>query len=234
MPRRTVLVVTSLLHARRLVVGYDDVPVCAPVDLDLGAGEALALVGPNGAGKSTVLRAVLGQLEPIDGELTVLGEPVDERRASFRARVAGVLDDDAWFPGLTAREHLLLTAAGHGVQRTTTVVDDVVEVFGLGDRQDALPSALSSGQRRRLLLAAAFVRPRDLLVLDEPEQRLDTTMREALVDLLLDACETGTGVLLATHDPVLLTALGADAVVVSDEQSERLPGHDAVARMGAA
>ena len=227
-------VVTGLLHARALVVGYDDVPVCAPVDLDLGAGEALALVGPNGAGKSTVLRAVLGLLEPLDGELTVLGEPVDERRSAFRARVAGVLDDDAWFPGLTAREHLLLTAAGHGVRRTTTVVDDVVDVFGLADRQDALPSALSSGQRRRLLLAAAFVRPRDLLVLDEPEQRLDTTMREALVGLLQDACAAGTGVLLATHDPVLLTALGADAVVVSDGRSERLPGTDAVARMGGA
>ena len=221
------------VHARGLVVGYGDAPVCAPVDLDLGAGEVLALVGPNGAGKSTVLRAVLGLLEPLDGVLEVLGEPVDERQARFRARVAGVLDDDAWFPGLSAREHLLLTAAGHGERRTSTVVDAALGTFGLTDRQHAVPSEMSSGQRRRLLLAAAFVRPRDLLVLDEPEQRLDTSMRTALAGLLRDAAAAGTGVLLATHDPLLLTALGADAVVIADDRSERVPAAAAVALMGA-
>jgi ABC-type multidrug transport system ATPase subunit len=224
---------TPLVHARRLRVGYSTEPVCAPVDLRLRPGEVLALIGPHGAGKSTVLRAVLGLLAPLDGELSVLGGEVDERSADFRARVAGVLDDDAWFPGLTTREHLLLTAAGHGVSNTTTTVDAMLETFGLTSQQHVLPSALSSGQRRRLLLAAAFVRPRDLLVLDEPEQRLDTAMRNTLAALLQAEADAGTAVLLATHDPLLVTALGADAVVVDDVRSHRVGSAEAVAAMNA-
>lgn len=222
-----------VVHADRLLVGYDDVPVCAAVDLTLGAGDMLALVGPNGAGKSTVLRTLLGLLEPLGGSVELFGDVPDERSRAFRARTAAVLDDDAWFPGLTAREHLLLTASGHGVTRTTAVVDEAVETFGLADRQDAVPSAMSSGQRRRLLLAAAFVRPRDLLVLDEPEQRLDTGMRERLADLIAREAAAGTAVLLATHDPLLLTRLDTDAVVVDDTRCVRMPGARAVELMGA-
>lgn len=224
---------TPLIHAKGLTVGYTSEAVCAPVSLTLRPGEVLALVGPNGAGKSTVLRAVLGLLEPLEGTLRVFGEEVDERSADFRARVAGVLDDDAWFPGLTTREHLLLTAAGHGVTNTTTTVDAMLETFGLTEQQHVLPSALSSGQRRRLLLAAAFVRPRDLLVLDEPEQRLDSAMRTSLADLLRAEAAAGTSVLLATHDPGLLTALGADAVVIDDDRCRRLRTAEAVAVMTA-
>lgn len=231
--RRTPVPDDAVVAARRLRVGYLDAPVCAPVDLTLRAGEILAVVGPNGAGKSTVLRTVLGLLDPLGGSVTVLGDEVDERSARFRAAVAGVLDDDAWFPGLTAREHLLLTAAGHGVSNTTTVVDGVLETFGISDHQHALPSALSSGQRRRLLLAAGFVRPRELLVLDEPEQRLDATMRATLADLLLAEAEAGTAVLLATHDPLLLTSLDAPAVHVDDVACRLLGTADAVAAMHA-
>ncbi|WP_024286395.1 ABC transporter ATP-binding protein [Cellulomonas sp. KRMCY2] len=227
------MTVSPLVHAKALRVGYSGEPVCAPVDLRVRPGEVLALIGPNGTGKSTVLRAVLGLLEPLGGTLTVLGREVDERSADFRARVAGVLDDDAWFPGLTTREHLLLTAAGHGVTNTSTAVDAILDTFGLTSQQHVIPSALSSGQRRRLLLAAAFVRPRDLLVLDEPEQRLDTAMRASLAQLLRAEADAGVGVLLATHDPALVTALGADAVVVDETRSRRLRCDAAVAAMSA-
>src|SRR5690625_7879921 len=70
----------------------------------------------------------------------------------------------------------------------------------ISERQNALPTALSSGQRRRLLLAAAFVRPRTLLVLDEPEQRLDSGMRDRLAERLAAEREAGGGVVMATHD----------------------------------
>ncbi|HEY3436587.1 MAG TPA: ABC transporter ATP-binding protein [Actinotalea sp.] len=223
----------AVVHARGLRVGYSTEPVCAPVDLDVAAGEVVALIGPNGAGKSTVLRAVLGLLEPLGGDLTVFGIPVDEREARFRARVAGVLDDDAWFPGLTTREHLLLTAAGHGVTNTSTTVNGLLKTFGLTGQQQAVPSALSSGQRRRLLLAAAFARPRELLVLDEPEQRLDTAMRSTLAALLQSEADAGTSVLIATHDPALITALGADAVIVDERKCRRVSTAAAVAAMSA-
>lgn len=221
-----------LLTASGLTVGYGEGPVCAPVSFAVSPGEVLALVGPNGSGKSTVLRSVLGLLEPLAGSVELDGRAVDERRADHRAAVAAVLDDDAWFPALTTREHLLLTASGHGVREPRGVVDDALDTFGLDRHADAVPTALSSGQRRRLLLAAAFVRPRRLLVLDEPEQRLDASLRRRLAGLLREEADAGRGVLLATHDPVLLEALDAPALGLDDERCPMLTPAQAIAFMG--
>ncbi len=205
--------------------------MCAPVSFTLRPGKAVALVGPNGSGKSTVLRAVLGLLAPLSGTVTVLGEPVDERRAEFRCAVASVLDDDAWFPALTVAEHLDLVARGHGVADAETVVDGLLEDFGLWDEALSMPTALSSGQRRRLLLASAFVRPRALLVLDEPEQRLDTAMREALAERLLAEKQAGVAVLMATHDPALVEAVADRAVLVGEDGCLVLSPAQAVAAL---
>ena len=97
------------------------------------------------------------------------------------------------------------------------IVADLIEEFGLADRADALPDALSSGQRRRLLLAAAFARPRSLLVLDEPEQRLDAGMRNRLADRLVDERDQGGAVLLASHDPLLVERAATAVVLLTDD-----------------
>ncbi len=209
--------------ARALEVGYGATRVCAPVSFAVQPGGAVALVGPNGSGKSTVLRAVLGLLAPLAGEVSVQGADVDERSADFRRAVASVLDDDAWFPALTVAEHLDLVARGHGVTAADEVVDTLLDDFGLWDEADSMPSALSSGQRRRLLLASAFARPRALLVLDEPEQRLDAAMKEALTARLRDEKASGVAVLLATHDPGLVLAVADRAVVVGDDACPVVP-----------
>ncbi|WP_273654214.1 ABC transporter ATP-binding protein [Cellulomonas fimi] len=208
-----------VVRAQDLVVGYGGAPVCAPVSFTLAPGKAVALVGANGSGKSTVLKTVLGLLTPEQGTLRVFGEPVDERDVLFRTRVASVLDDDAYFPALTVAEHLYLTARGHGVLGADGVVDTLLDEFGLADHRRALPVALSSGQRRRLLLAAGFARPRSLLVLDEPEQRLDRAMRDRLAERLNVEKRDGGAVLLATHDPELVRAVADRAVVVADDVS---------------
>ena len=205
------------VRAQDLLVGYGGAPVCAPVTFTLSPGKAVALVGANGSGKSTVLRAVIGLLEPSGGKLAVFGEEVDEREIAFRTQVASVLDDDAYFPALTVYEHLYLTARGHGVIGADGVVTGLLEEFGLTEHSRSLPVALSSGQRRRLLLAAGFVRPRSLLVLDEPEQRLDRAMRDRLAERLVAEKRAGGAVLLATHDPDLVLAVADRAVHVADD-----------------
>lgn len=212
--------------ARGLRVGYGETPVCAPVDLAVAPGEVLAVVGPNGSGKSTVLRTLLGRLAPLGGTVEMLGRPVDERERAFRARVAGVGDDDAYFPGLSVREHLVLLARGHGVVEAGRVVDDVLDRFGITARVDAAPTELSSGQRRRLLLSAAFVRPRDVLVLDEPEQRLDPGTRRLVADLLAAEAARGVAVVLATHDPEVATRAGARGLLVGDEACIDVARHE--------
>lgn len=220
-----------VVRAHGLQVGYGAAPVCAPVSFTLEAGGALALVGANGSGKSTVLKAVLGLLDPVAGELEVLGRPVDEREVWFRREVSSVLDDDAYFPALTVSEHLYLTARGHGVLGAKDEVGDLLTEFGLEDHARATPVSLSSGQRRRLLLAAGFARPRSLLVLDEPEQRLDQRMRARLAARLRDEREAGGAVLLATHDPELVAAVCTHAVHVADDVSRELAPEQAADRI---
>jgi ABC-type multidrug transport system ATPase subunit len=223
---------SGLLSAAGLLVGYAGTPVCAPVDLTVDAGRALAVVGPNGAGKSTLLRALAGLLTPLAGEVSFEGAAVDEREAGFRRDVAAVLDDDAFFAALTGREHLRLTARGHGVAEPDDVVAGEVEAFGLADRIDALPSALSSGQRRRLALAAAFVRPARLLLLDEPERRLDTGMRTRLATRLAARRDAGAAVLFASHDPALVHAVADEVLVVGENACRLLDPAGAAAYLG--
>src|SRR5699024_461395 len=134
---------SPILRTRALSVGYGEEPVCAPVDLDLAAGGAVAVIGANGTGKSTFLRPALGQQEPLGGTVELFGTDPDPRRGELSAGVASVLGEDAFFPSLTVTEHLMLTALGHRVPEARGVVTDLVEEFGLSDRADALPSALS-------------------------------------------------------------------------------------------
>ncbi|MCO7222360.1 ABC transporter ATP-binding protein [Klenkia sp. PcliD-1-E] len=223
----------GLLEVRDLSVGYGGEAVCAPVTVGVAPGTALGVIGPNGAGKSTVLQTVVGLLPPIAGTVEFDGRPVDEREAAFRRDVATVLDDDAFFPSLTGAEHLLLTARGHGVADADAVVEAEVAEFGIADRAHALPSALSSGQRRRLALAAAFVRPARLLVLDEPERRLDAQMRRRLAARIAAEVAGGLTVVFASHDPEFLSTVARRVLVVDDDACSLVSPKDAVAALHA-
>ena len=123
-----------------------------------------------------------------------------------------------FFPDLSVIEHLDLFARAHGVPDAEALVDDVLEEVRLTPQAAQLPGTLSSGQKRRLALASAFVRPRRLLVLDEPEARLDQAGLEWLTERLLREKADGLGILLASHDPDLVKAV-ADRVLDLDEPS---------------
>lgn len=217
-----------VVRARGLVVGHE-LPVCPPVDLTVGPREVVAVVGANGTGKSTLLMTVTGRLEPLGGRVEILGAPVDERSAAMRAAVAVDLGVEAFFPALTVREHLLLTCYGHGVAAAEDVVGTLLEEFGLVGRAEARPTALSSGQRRRLLLAAALARPRSLLVLDEPEQRLDAGMRRRLTVRITDEAAAGGAVLLASHDPALVAGAATGALLLTEDEVRPLGPDEAAA-----
>ena len=203
-----------VLCVRELVCGYAGVPVTAGVSFEVGPGEAVVLRGANGAGKSTVLRTAVGQQVPVSGERWLKGGPVVENSLVYRRAVSCLFDEDAFLPGVSVGHHLELVLRGHGVSDAPAVAAEAVEEFGLGDRVDASPFALSSGQRRRALLAAALIRPFELLVLDEPEQRLDALMRARLADRLVAAREAGAWLLIATHDASLAEAVGTTVLTI--------------------
>ena len=188
------------------------------LSFDLRAGKAIALVGRNGAGKSTVLRCVSAADTPTAGTVELDGLPVDERSLATRRDMAVVMDDIDFFPDLSVVEHLDLFARAHAVPDAEAVVDAVLHEVRLVPQSAQLPGTLSSGQRRRLALASAFVRPRRLLVLDEPEARLDEAGVAWLVERLTQEKADGLGILFASHDAALTEAV-ADRVVDLDDVS---------------
>jgi ABC-type multidrug transport system ATPase subunit len=208
----------SLLRVRGLTRRFGTVDVVSGLDLDVAAGAALVLVGRNGAGKSTVLRCITAADRPTKGTVELDGAPVDERSPQVRRDMAVVMDDMDFFPDLSVVEHLDLFARAHGVPDPEAIVDEVLAEVKLVPQSAQLPGTLSSGQRRRLALASAFVRPRRLLVLDEPEQRLDEAGLEWLVGRLRQEKAAGLGVLLASHDRDLVDAV-ADDVLDLDQSS---------------
>jgi len=194
---------------------YADRPVIEDLTFTLRAGRAIALVGPNGAGKTTVLRCIVGSAEPAAGQILLDGSPIDERAEVVRRDVASLLDDLDFFPDLTAAEHLDLLARAHGNATPEDLVDTLLDDVGLLAAADQLPGSLSSGQRRRLALATALVRPRKLLVLDEPEQRLDTAGVAWLAERLKAEKKAGTSVLFASHDQALVDAVADETVALT-------------------
>lgn len=207
-----------VLKAQGLKKSYGPVTIVDNFDLTVRAGEAVALVGRNGAGKSTILRCLVGADRPDEGTVTICGNKLSETNPAVRRDLATVIDDLDFFPDLAVVEHLDLLARAHGLDHPDDIVDDVLEEVQLVQQAGQLPSTLSSGQRRRLALATAFVRPRRLLVLDEPEQRLDVEGVEWLGRRLKQDLQEGLAIVLASHEPSLIEAIGAREVRLAAEE----------------
>ena len=201
-----------LLSVSGLSREFGQVPVIEGIDLQVGWGEAVAVTGPNGSGKTTLLRCVVGTDRPSAGAVELCGRPLREHEPDTRRRIAVVLDDVEFFADLSIAEHLALLLAAHGAAAPDEQARALLAEASLADAADQLPATLSSGQRRRLALLTCFARPRVLVVLDEPEQRLDRAGRAWLASRLVQEKELGHGVLIATHDSEL-TKTVADRVL---------------------
>jgi ABC-2 type transport system ATP-binding protein len=194
----------ALLSVRDITRRFGDRTILSGVGLHVAAGEAVGVVGPNGSGKSTLLRCIVGADEADSGTATLAGRPLDERLPAIRRDLAVVMDDIDFFPDLSVVEHLDLVARAHAQADAEEVVNVVLDEVGLMEVSGQLPSTLSSGQRRRLALAGAFVRPRRLLVLDEPEARLDVEGVRWLGEKLVAEKSAGRAILLVSHDAGLV------------------------------
>jgi manganese/iron transport system ATP-binding protein len=185
-------------------LGYHGTPVLTHVDLELNAGQRLALVGPNGAGKSTLIKSVLGLVPVLAGSATVLGAAPAAARG-WVGYVAQTDSLDVDFP-VSARQVVMMgryrqigwwrpvRAADHAA------VGDALERVGLADRAGHRFGTLSGGQRQRVMLARAIAAEPRLLLLDEPFNGVDAVSQDAIVRVLRELTADGTALVLSTHD----------------------------------
>jgi len=174
----------TLLRAVGVARRYGDVEALAPTDVELAAGETVALVGPNGAGKSTLLAILAGALEPSAGEV------------ESKSRVGWVPQRPAHYARLSARENLALFARLEGVGGD--VVARLLERFDLPP--DRPSGDLSIGNRQRLNVALSLLAEPQVLLLDEPTASLDPEQRRRLWQLVDDVRARGGAVCFATHE----------------------------------
>jgi len=152
------------------------------IDLHVEPGEIYGFLGPNGAGKSTTVLMLTTLLPPDAGTARVAGYEVRENGARVRENIGAALQEAALDPHLTAREHMRLQTALHGLPKAerTKRGDDLIERVGLADAADRKVGGYSGGMRRRLDLALSLVHGPRILFLDEPTTGLDPQSRSAL------------------------------------------------------
>jgi putative ABC transport system ATP-binding protein len=179
------------------------------IDLDIAAGEAVAIVGPSGSGKTSLLmvlagleRASAGSVRLDGRELVGLGE---DALAGIRRRMVGIVFQSFHLiPTMTALENVAVPLELAGAADAMARAGESLRAVGLGHRLTHLPGQLSGGEQQRVALARAFAPSPRLLLADEPTGNLDGATGAVVMDLLFDLCaRVGTTLLLITHDPAL-------------------------------
>ena len=190
------------MRVRSLVKRYRDGTLAnRGIDLDVRAGEIVAVLGPNGAGKTTFLRQLTGELRPTSGSISIFGVDAiaDPRSAK---RLMGITPQEAGvFETLTVRLHLELFARLKGLSPPAAKAAAVAAMndLDLSAHAERRVAVLSGGQRRRVLIGLALLGSPPLLVLDEPTAGLDPTSRRMLWEVLLRVVRGGATVIFSTH-----------------------------------
>jgi manganese/zinc/iron transport system ATP- binding protein len=187
-----------------LTVAYRDKPVLWDIDLNVPASVLMAIVGPNGAGKTTLIRAILGLIRPVAGQVLIHGRPyAEQRRLVGYVPQRGTVDWD--FPTSVLDVVLMgtygrlgwLRRPGRREREQALAALEKVGMAGLAGRQIR---QLSGGQQQRVFLARALVQDAQVYFMDEPFQGVDATTERAIVGLLQDLRASGRTVVVVHHD----------------------------------
>jgi len=175
------------------------------VSLSVAAGEMVVVEGPSGCGKSTLLLAAGGLLAPDQGQVQVEGRELyaltSERRARFRAESIGfVFQQFHLIPYLNVLDNVLAPSMALPQPKARERALQLIETFGLNDRQRHFPPTLSTGERQRTALARALLNKPRLLLADEPTGNLDPQNTDAVFAHLAEFTRAGGAVLVVTHD----------------------------------
>ena len=177
---------------------YGTAPALDPISFDINTGDRVALIGHNGSGKTTLIRIAAGLLDSSTGSVSIGGAASGS--LSARAALSFIADQPTFYDDLSLWEHMEYVARLHGVEEWEQTAADLLGHLGLYDRADDMPNRFSRGLKQKSAIALGFIRPFDLLLVDEPIVGLDAAGKEALLELLADATAHGSTVVVATHE----------------------------------
>ena len=202
-----------LLEVLALSRAFGSRQAVADVTFSLAAGECLALFGPNGAGKTTLLRVLAGLLKPSDGSARIDGTALGGG-SRVRSRVGLISHHTMLYEALSPRENVAFAARLHGVRDASRVDESLSRMSMLG-RADAPVRSLSRGMQQRVAIARATVHSPRLVLADEPYSGLDESGARALTTMLEELRNSGTAIIVVTHNLQEGLSLATHAAVMA-------------------
>ncbi|MBQ5336560.1 MAG: ABC transporter ATP-binding protein [Oscillospiraceae bacterium] len=191
-------------------------------DITVKKGEMTALAGASGCGKSTLLNILTGMLKPDSGSVLINGTDIsklsEKERTALRGGVIGyMMQKNALLPELTVWQNILFPAYSTKKKPDKKHAEEIAERLSLTSLLGSYPSQISGGEYRRVMLARVLVTEPEIIIADEPTSNLDRESAEIVRDMLKEVNSSGTTVLAASHDPMLLES--ADRVIDLGDRS---------------
>jgi phospholipid/cholesterol/gamma-HCH transport system ATP-binding protein len=213
----------ELIKAEHLAIAFDR-PILRDVSIQLSHGETLAVLGKSGTGKSVLLKLIVGLLSPDDGEIYYKGQAItrmnEEHLMQARSEIGFLFQGAALFDSMTIGQNIDLMLVKHtdlpADEREKKIIESL-EMVGLADAIDKMPSELSGGMRKRAGLARAIVLEPELILYDEPTTGLDPLTASSIAELILELqTRLGIASIVVTHDlPTAFTV--ADRAIILNE-----------------
>ena len=198
-----------MIELKDVTVSVGHAVLLAPVSASISPGDALVIRGRNGTGKSTLLKVLTGITSPTSGSALIGGDLVTSRDRRMRREVAAMIGLPPMAPDLTIADHVLLVATTwfDDPKAADGLAHDIVDELELAHLAARFPHELSSGQTQLFALALVLARPFDMLILDEPEQRLDPEHVDTVIRVLSTRRDRGVTLVIATHSERLADAI---------------------------
>ena len=196
---------------KRFPVGNTEITILKGISFTVKAGEFVSIVGPSGNGKSTLLNMITGIDRPSSGEIIVTGKPVhkmsEDMLAAWRGENVGIIFQFFhMLPALSLLQNVILPmdlAGKYSSRERRERATHLLEIVGLADQAQKLPSAVSGGQQQRAAIARALANDPPLIVADEPTGNLDSRTSHDVFDLFAEVVSQGKTMLMVTHDKEL-------------------------------
>ena len=212
-----------MIRLRRIMKVYQgNIYALDDVTVDIGKKEFVFIVGPSGSGKSTFIKLLLKEEEPTSGDVYIADTNLSDIKKwkipYLRRKVGCVFQDFKLLPQKTVYENVAyaLEVTGRPHRVIETYVPEVLRLVGLSHKLESYPDELSGGEQQRVSIARAFVNRPPILLADEPTGNLDPSMSEGIVKLLEGINNTGTTVIMATHDQNIVNTFKKRVVELRD------------------
>ena len=227
----------TVISIRGLRKAFGALEILRGVDLDVHAGENIAVLGRSGTGKSVLIKIVIGLLKPDAGDVVVLGQKVPELRQreldAVRRRVGFSFQSSALYDSMSVEQNLefplRMNAPDLGAGELRDRVQSALEAVGLASSLKQMPSELSGGQRKRIGIARTLILRPEIMLYDEPTAGLDPVTSAEINELILQVQQTyHTASIVITHDLTCARTTADRVAMLLDGQMQRVGTFDEV------